>query len=87
MYGEAVAVKGSVAYFQPSGQYIVLAYDSTKSVWSELPRCPNCNFSLAVINDLLTAIGGRTPEGKVTSTLLSLTDKKWMEQFPPILGY
>jgi len=82
MYGEAVAVKGSVAYFQPSGQYIVLAYDSTKSVWSELPQCPNCNFSLAVINNLLTAIGGRTPEGKVTSTLLSLTDKKWTEQFP-----
>ena len=84
VYGEAVAVKGNVAYFQPSGQYIVLAYDSTKSVWFELPRCPNCNFSLAVINDLLTAIGGRTPEGKLTSTLLSLTDKKWTEQFPPM---
>ena len=56
MYGEAVAVNGSVAYFRPGGfwQHTVLKYDSAKNNWSELPRCPNCNFSLAMVNNLLT---------------------------------
>ena len=83
MYGEAAAVNGSVAYFQP-GQHTVLAYDSVKNNWSELPWCPNHDFSLAVVNKLVTAIGGRTPKGDYTSSLLSLTDKKWTKQFPPM---
>ena len=32
--------------------------------------------------ELLTAIGGKTPNRLVTKTLLSLTDNKWTEQFP-----
>jgi len=86
MYAEAVAVNGSVAYFLPGGAYecTVLAYDSAKNNWSELPRCPNRDFSLAVVNDLLTAIGGLIPKGELTSSLLSLTDKKWTEQFLPM---
>ena len=86
MWGEAATVNGSVAYFRPwgAGNYSVLAYDSAKNNWSELPWCPNRNFSLAVINNLLTTIGGKTPKDELTSSLLSLTDKKWMEQFPPM---
>ena len=86
MWGEATAVNGSVAYFRPGGggQYAVSAYDSAKKNWSELPRCPNCDFSLAVVNNLLTAIGGLTPQGEYTSSLLSLTDKKWTKEFPPM---
>jgi len=83
---EAAAVNGSVAYFRPGGldQYTVLAYDSAKNNWSELPRCLNCDFSLAVVNNLLTAIGGWTPKRECTSSLLSLTGRKWTEQFPPM---
>ena len=79
------AVNGSVAYFRPGGvnQYTVLTYDSAKRNWSELPKCPNCNFSLAMVNNLLTAIGGKTPP-KYTNSLLSLTDQKWTKQFPPM---
>ena len=87
MWGEAAAVNGSVAYFRPGEleQHTVLKYDSAKSNWSELPKCPNCDFSLAMVNNLLTAIGGNTPNGdQCTSSLLSLTDRKWMEQFPPM---
>ena len=86
MWGEAAAVNGSVAYFLLGGvdQYTVSKYDSAKSNWSELPKCPNCDFSLAMVNNLLTAIGGRVPNGECTSSLLSLTDKKWTEQFPPM---
>ena len=83
MYGEAAAVNGSVAYFLP-GQSTVLAYDSARNNWSELPKCPNSSFSLAVVNNLLTAIGGKTAKGEFTSSLLSLTDKEWTKQFPPM---
>ena len=87
MYGEVAAVKGSVAYFLPGDihdVYTVLSYDSARNNWSELPRCPNSDFCLAVVNNLLTAIGGQTPNREVTNILLSLTDKKWTKQFPPM---
>ena len=87
MCGEVVAVDGSVAYFRSmvaSSLYSVFAYNSANNKWSELPRCPNRGFSLAVVNSLLTAIGGETPNGEVTNSLLSLTDDKWTEQFPPM---
>ena len=29
--------------------------------YSELPECPNYDFSLAMVNSLLTAVGGMTP--------------------------
>ena len=83
MYGEAAAVNESVVYFLPEG-YAVLAYDYATNNWSELPRCPNSDFSLAVINNLLTTIGGMTPNWECTNQLLSLTGEKWTEKFPPI---
>ena len=83
MYGEVSAVNGSVAYFRPGGSKSVLAYNSTNSKWSELPKCPNYDFSLAVVNSLLTAIGG-TSHYEVTNSLLSLTDNKWTKRFPPM---
>ena len=93
MYGEeaASAVNGSVAYFLPGGSeectVRVLAYDAVKDDWYKLPKCRKCDFSLAVVNNLLTAIGGKKPEyghTTYTNSLLSLTDhdKKWTKHFP-----
>ena len=75
MHGEAAAVNGSVAYFLHGDleEHTVLKYDCAKRNWSELHRCPNCDFSLAMVNNLLTTIGGKTPEREHTSSLLSLT--------------
>ena len=84
MYGEVSAVNGSVAYFRPMGSN-VFAYNSTNSKWSELPKCPNSSFSLAMVNSLLTAIGGMTLNNEVTNSLLSLTDNKWTKHFPSML--
>ena len=86
MRGEAAAVNGSVAYFLQGGmdQCTVLTYDSARNNWSELPKCPNSDFSLAVVNNLLTAIGGRIAKRDNANSLLSLTDKTWTEQFPPM---
>ena len=84
--GEVAAMDRSVAYFRPGDVYSkgIVSYNSATNKWSELPECPNYGFSLAVINGLLTAIGGKTPNYKVTNSLLSPTDKKWTEQFPPM---
>ena len=85
LYGEVSVVDGSVAYFQPDNlSTSVITYNSTNNKWSELPKCPNYGFSLAMVNSLLTAIGGQTPNREVTNSLLSFTDNKWTKQFPPI---
>ena len=86
MYWGSAAVNGSVAYFRPGrvDQGTVLKYDSAKNNWYELPSCHNIGFTLAVVNNLLTAIGGKTKFGEFTSSLLSLIDKKWTAQFPPM---
>ena len=86
MVGEVAAVEESVAYFRPGDVYSkgVVAYNSATNKWSELPECPNYGFSLAVVNGLLTAIGGKTSTELVTNSLLSLTDNKWTEKLPPM---
>ena len=84
MWGKVSAVDGSVAYFQPARFNSVFAYNSANNKWSELSECRNCDFSLAMISSFLTAIGGRTPKYEITNSLLSLTDSKWTERFPPM---
>ena len=86
MRGEAaVHVDGSIAYFNgdPVKQEIY-SYNSSNKKWSQYPRCPKLDFSLAVVDGLLTAIGGRLPFDEVTNSLLSLTGKKWTNHFPPM---
>ena len=84
MWGEVSVVDGSVAYFQPCLSKSVFAYNSTNNKWSELPECHNNSSSLAVVNSLLTTIGGETQKDEVTNSLLSLTDNKWTKLFPPM---
>ena len=84
MCGELSAVDESVAYFKPMGYNSVSAYNYTNNKWSELPVYPNFDFSLAIVNSLLTAIGGKTPNHEVTNSLLSLTNSEWRKQFPPM---
>ena len=84
MSGEVSVVDGSMAYFRPRGSNSVFAYNSTDNNWSILPKCPNFGISLAMVNSLLTAIGGETPNDEVTNSLLSLTGDKWTKQFPPM---
>ena len=88
MYGQVAAVDEGRAYFRSGIGKKVYSYDSSSEEWLELPECPNHGFSLAVVNSLLTAIGGKTPSGgdktEVTNSLLSLIDNKWTEVFPPM---
>ena len=81
----SVVVDGNMAYFNPAGSYGVYSYNSEKQTWSSLPECPSNLPSLVVVNGFLTAIGGRLGTD-ATNQLLSLTaERKWVEQFPPML--
>ena len=85
--GPDAVAQGSVVYLRPSGAQQVHGYNSTTNDWFPLPDCPHTAFSLAVVDNLLTAIGGQQA-GQYTNTLLSLTeegrDRKWVETFPPM---
>ena len=85
MFWEAAVVHGNTAYFKP-GDSRVYSYQNIhgKEQWSQLPDNPNRWFGLAVIDGLLTSVGG----GCLTNTLLSLTGegerKQWSQIFPPM---
>ena len=85
--GTNAVVQGSVVYLKPAGTQQVLGYNSTTDDWFPLLDCPHTAFSLAVVDNLLTAIGG-WQAGPYTNTLLSLTeegqDRKWVETFRPM---
>ena len=80
-------VDGSVAYFRTNGTKQVLAYNSTTGTWSQLPDCRTTNTTLAIVNGLLTTVGGAVAGG-YSNKLFSLTgegkDRKWTEVFPPM---
>jgi predicted nucleic acid-binding Zn-ribbon protein len=74
----------NVVYFKYFWGKHIVSYDTESKKWSELPPCPNSSFSMAVIEGILTIIGGKTPNIDPTNTLLSFTDSEWMEEFPPM---
>ena len=82
-------MEGNIAYFRIGGDDpSVYAYDSSNNKWlCVYPECPFIRFGIAVINGLLTAIGGQQ-DGIVIGTLLSLTgegrNKQWSEKFYPM---
>ena len=88
MFRGAAVVDGNTAYFRPGGSPRVYSYQNIlgNEQWSRLPDNPNKTFSLAVIDGLLTSVGGKDSRS-LTNTLLSLTgegEKKWSEVFPPM---
>ena len=85
--GPDAVVQGSVMYLGILDSQQVHGYNSTTDNWFQLPDCPHEAFSLAVVDNLLTAIGGWQASQR-TNTLLSLTeegrDRKWVKTFPPM---
>ena len=80
-------VDGSVAYFRPGETEQVHAYNSTTDTWSQLPDCRTEYTTLAIVNGLLTTVGGKVG-GNNSNKLFSLTgegrERKWTEVFPPM---
>ena len=82
--GGAAVVSGNMAYFNSAVRY-VHAYHVDEDKWTSLPECTRQYFGLAVINSLLTAVGGeKSPSREPTNTLTSLREGKWVEFLPPM---
>jgi len=83
MFRGAAVVHGSLAYLTPLDSYDLVGYDLEKDDWSKLPECPQSEFGLAVIRNLLTAVGG-VVDGQYTNCLSSFSGGKWVTVFPPM---
>ena len=83
----AAVVNGNTAYFTPYNTVKIYSYQNIqgKQEWCRLPDNPNGGFSLAVIDGLLTSVGGWNSHYVDTNTLFSLTGegekKQWSEVF------
>ena len=65
----SAAVEGNIAYFRIGADPYVYAYDSSNDKWLCIyPECPSTRFGIAVINGLLTTIGGQQ-DGKIVGAL------------------
>ena len=86
MWGGATAVDGNTVYVTRRSTHRVWAYDLKEDKWTGLPDCPQLGAGLAMVNGLLTAVGGSTSAGDTTNTLVSLTESRseWTEHFPPM---
>ena len=83
----AAVVDGSTVYINSDGSHKVYSCQMTSEglLWSTLPESRYRWFSLAVIDGLLTCVGGLG--GSRTNTLHSLTGgrkRQWCEVFPPM---
>ena len=76
---------GDMAYFRDFFTDNVHAHNAATGKWNQLPKYPYKDFTLVVVNGVLTAVGGRDSSGTCndTSKLLSLVGEgKWVEQLP-----
>ena len=96
--GRAVANGSSVYVYDFDGSSKIYEYDISKNIWCNEIQCPRRSPSLAVVNGLLTIVGGRNPMSTHTytsfldsacNTLLSLERRKdgtkqWSELLKPM---
>lgn len=80
---DAVVI-GTTVYFRGGGTNKMYSYDCSSERWSLLPDTPTDSCTLAVVNNLLTTVGG----SPITNKLYSLTgkgnDQRWTWEFPPM---
>ena len=89
-WGHSVAFSGDMVYLCDGWSGEILMFNSRRRQWTVLPECNKGYFSIAVVNGLLTAIGGQV-SFRATNTLLSLSldtpdisREKWIEKLPPM---
>ena len=89
IYGSAVEYHGNAYFSFDTGN--VFWYAPQENKWSKLPNTRYFCFSLAVVNDKLTAIGGTVDlydSEASTNVLLSFTfgifSRQWKELLPPM---
>ena len=87
MYRGSTVVDGNTVYIIPTGSYKIYSCQITSQdlQWSTVPGAEYLNPSLAVIDGILTTVGGYR-DSSYTNSLLSLTERggrrQWSEIFP-----
>ena len=80
-YHGAAVVHGNMVYF--SQECSVYSYEISEDEWTELGRCDYDSFSLAVVHNRLTTIGGCDDKAFATNILLTLSSEmKWQNLLP-----
>ena len=80
------AVHNGTVYCGYDSNNQVYAYHISSSSWSLTPDAPYAGFALAIIDGLLTKVGGFRDDDELENInkLLSLTDEIWTEKFRPM---
>ena len=76
-------VHDTIAYIIGRESQTIYSYRLDGDKWNKHSECPHVNPGLVIINDLLTAVGGRVGGGS-TEKLTTLTRNNWVETFPPM---
>ena len=79
----SMVVNGSVFYINPAETNEVFSYQTSKG-WTSHPPSFHTNSSLAVIDGLLTSIGGWSERGH-SKSLYTLTNSQWSVIYPAML--
>ena len=74
---------GHFAYFTPHYSTSVYRYEWRTEKWEELPSYLHHDSGLVIIDGKLTAVGG-WDGSHYTNKLLTLQQKKWVEEYPPM---
>ena len=82
MYRGSAVVRGDTVYMNSVKVRKVYSYHIVSRVWSSEPSPSFVSFTLAIVNDLLTTVGGFAA-GTLTSSLFSLTGGRLVELLPP----
>ena len=87
MFRGAAAAAGNIMYINPNGTKVVYEFDPENQLeaWSALPDCTHTDFGLAIVNQLVTTVGGDRSHSEPTNVLVSLVrGNRWSKYFPPM---
>ncbi len=81
-YGSSSAVIRDEAYFNTYGRKTIYAFSNNQ--WYKLPPCPNKEFTIVSVDDMLTTVGGWSDTQKYSNKLYTYFNNKWDEHFAPM---
>ena len=72
------------AYFMPVSSQSAYRYEWSTEKWDELPPCLYRSSALVIIDGALTAVGGLDDRYHCTNKLVTLRQRRWVEELPPM---
>ena len=73
---------GDIIYFKYFWGINIYSFNLADQSWVNLPTCPVSSFSMAVLDGLITIIGGKSTDLAAVSTLYSYSGEEWVQKYP-----